>query len=76
MKATCYSYAVVTCEGRRMFSDPLAALRYASFMESVGSDSLFYLAYETDGKVELLERMTVNDLRMVSRRRARASSAG
>lgn len=69
-----YRYAVITYEGHKVFKDPIAALQYASYMESVGSDSVFYLAFEIDGKTELLERMSVYDMRKAIRGDARGGA--
>lgn len=63
MSKSRYVYAVVTSDGVEMFEEPIAALQYAAYMESVGSDSVFYLAFEIDGKTELLERMSVYDMK-------------
>lgn len=69
MNGSCYFYAVISTDGCHCYRDPIAALQHAEFMSSVGSESVFYLAYQPEGgEVELLERMTYQDLKVFGKR--------
>lgn len=57
-----YKYGVVSTDGNHEYDDPIAALQHAAYMESVGSESVFYLCAEFDGETKRIKRITAYDM--------------